>query len=208
MKTAGELLREKRLVLELSLSDVAKKIKVKEAYLLALEESEFSALPSGTFVKGFLSSYAKVLHLNPETLLAMFRRDFTQNEKGDIIPRGLVNPVVDKRPHLPINLILLGIAILAFLGFLMFQLLSWWSLPRLQVIEPKDGEVYGEKVTVKGKPAPDAAVQINDQKVIIGPGGEFSLDLLSPAGTHSVLIQATNREGRTRLLERSFTVSK
>jgi len=61
---------------------------------------------------------------------------------------------------------------------------------------------------VKGKTAPDAAVQINDQKVIIGPGGEFSLDLLFPAGTHSVLIQATNREGRTRLLERSFTVSK
>jgi len=208
MKTAGQLLRDKRLLLELSLADIAQKIKVKESYLQALENSDFLHLPSGTFTKGFLSSYAKVLHLNPETILAMFRRDFSESHTGEIIPSGLVKPVLDRHPPLPVNLILLITCIVVFLTFLGFQLFSWWSLPKLNVLEPQDGETYGEKITVKGLTAPDATVIINDQKVIVGQNGEFSLDLLFPAGTHRVLIQAQSREGKTRLLERTFTVSK
>jgi cytoskeletal protein RodZ len=208
MKTAGDLLKAKRLALELSLADVAKKTKVKEEYLLALETSDFSALPSATFAKGFLKNYARVLHIDPEVVIAMFRRDFAENAEGEIIPRGLVEPVVKKTSFIPVNLILSGIAVFAFLSFLAFQLVSWWSLPDLTLLQPEDGETYGEKVTVKGTTESDATILINNQQVIVDGSGQFSLDLIFPAGTHSVLVQATNRQNKTRLLERSFTVSK
>lgn len=208
MKTAGELLREKRLARELTIAEVAAKIKVKEEYLQALEESRFDVLPSATFTKGFLGSYARALRVNPETVLAMFRRDFEESEKGEIIPRGLVEPLTAKRRLPPANIILISIAILAFVGFLGYQLIGWWSMPKLTVIQPENGEVYGEKVTVKGKTEPDGVIEINGQKVIISPDGEFSLDLLFPAGSHSVIISVTNRRGVNRLIERSFTVSK
>lgn len=208
MKTAGDLLKSKRLTLELTLADVAGKTKLKEDYLLALENSAFNLLPSATFAKGALTNYAKVLHLNPETIVAMFRRDFAENDKGEIIPRGLVNPVVKKTTFIPVNLILSSVAILAFLGFLGFQLLSWASLPRLELVQPEDGETYGEKVTVRGVTEKDSAVLVSGQSVIVDQNGQFTLDLVFPAGTHSVLVEATNRQGKTRLLKRSFTVSK
>lgn len=208
MKTAGDLLREKRLAKELTVEDVAAKIKVKPEYLTALEESKFDALPSATFAKGFLKNYAAALRVNPDTVMAMFRRDFEEGQAGEILPRGLVEPIGQKRRIPTANIILVSVAILAFVGFLGFQLMSWWSLPKLQIIQPVNGEVYGEKVTVKGKTDPDGVISINNQKVILSPDGEFSLDLLFPAGSHSVVVSATNRRGVTRLLERTFTVSK
>lgn len=208
MKTAGDLLREKRLTKELTVEAVAAKIKVKPEYLKALEDSHYQHLPSATTTKGFLRNYARTLHLNPDTVVAMFRRDFTQNQKGEIIPRGLVEPVAGKPRLVSANLVLTLTALLAFLFFLGYQLFSWWSLPRLELLQPEEGEVYGEKVTIKGTTDPDAGIKVNDQQVLVDQNGQFTLDLLFPAGTHSVTVQALSRQGKSRLLERTFQVSK
>jgi cytoskeletal protein RodZ len=208
MKTAGDLLKEKRLLKELSLDDVAKKTKIKVEYLEAIESSNFTFLPSSTFAKGFLRNYASFLYLNPDTIVAMFRRDFTQNEEGEIIPRGLVAPVGVGVKFFSVNTILVSIAVLAFLGFLGFQLLSWWSLPTLKLIQPESGDTYGEKVTFKGTTSRDATVKVDGQQVIVDQNGGFTLDIIFPGGTHTVIIETTNRQGKSRLLERTFTVSK
>lgn len=208
MKTAGDLLKEKRLLKELSLDDVARKTKIKIEYLEAIENSNFTSLPSSTFAKGFLRNYASFLYLNPDTIVAMFRRDFTQNEKGEIMPRGLVSPVGVKAKFLSVNVILFSLASLVFLGFLLFQLLSWWSLPSLDLISPKSGDTYGEKVTFKGVTARDATVKVGGQQVIVDQNGQFTLDIIYPGGTHTVIIETTNRQGKSRLVERTFTVSK
>jgi cytoskeletal protein RodZ len=208
MKTAGELLKEKRLLKELSLEDVSKKTKIKVEFLEAIENSDYSLLPSATFAKGFLRNYATFLYLNPDTMVAMFRRDFTQNAKGEIIPRGLVEPVNSKPRFFSVSLILTTIAIVVFVGFLGIQLISWWSLPKIKLIKPQNNDTYGEKVTFKGVADNDATVKVNGQLVILDQNGQFTLDLIFPAGTHSVIIEATNRRGKSTLVERTFTVSK
>lgn len=208
MKTSGELLKEKRILKELSLEDVSSKTKIKLEYLEAIENSDFAALPSATFAKGFLRNYASFLYLNPDTIVAMFRRDFTQNDRGEIIPRGLVTPLGAKTKFFSVSTLLTLIATLAFVGFLGFQLLSWWSLPKLSLIQPQNGDTYGEKVTFKGQTNLDSTIKVDGQLVIVDQKGQFTLDLIFPAGTHSVVIESTNRQGKTRLLERTFTVSK
>jgi cytoskeletal protein RodZ len=207
MKSAGDLLRDKRLILELSLEQVASRTKVKPEYLLALEESDFDKLPSAPVTKGFLKSYAKVLHLNPDTLIAMYRRDYDE-VMGEIMPHGLVEPIVKKPQLFSVPALLSIISVLTFFGFLLIQLVSWWSLPQLSIIQPVDGETYGEQITVKGTTDPSATVRVGEQSVLVNQDGEFSLDLKYPSGTHRLLIQASSRDGRTRLLERTFTVSK
>ncbi|MFZ2199975.1 MAG: helix-turn-helix domain-containing protein [Microgenomates group bacterium] len=208
MKTAGELLKEKRLLKELSFDDVAKKTKIKIEYLEAIETSNYGSLPSSTFAKGFLRNYANFLHLNPDTMVAMFRRDFTQNSKGEIIPRGLVEPVGSKTRFFSVSLILTTIAIIVFIGFLGIQLISWWSLPKIKLIQPQNNDTYGEKVTFKGVADNDTTVKVNGQLVILDQNGQFTLDLIFPAGTHSVIVESTNRRGKSTLVERTFSVSK
>lgn len=208
MKTPGDLLKEKRLLKELSLETVAAKTKIKLEYLEAIENSDFSLLPSSTFAKGFLRNYASFLYLNPDTIVAMFRRDYTENAKGEIIPRGLVTPLGTKPKYFTVNMILTTLAIIAFLGFLSFQLFIWWSLPKIKLISPQNGDTYGEKVTFKGTTAMDATVKVDTQQVIVDPSGQFTLDLIYPSGTHTVIIESTSRRGKSTLVERTFTVSK
>lgn len=207
MKSAGNLLRDKRLSLELSLETVADRTKVKVEYLQALENSDFSLLPSAPVTKGFLKSYARILHLNPETLIAMYRRDKGES-LGAILPQGLVEPIVRKTRFFSVPVLLTTISVLAFTLFLLFQLLSWWRLPTLEVVQPVEGETYGELISVKGSTDPDATLVVGDQTVLVGQNGEFSVSLKYPAGTHRLLIRASSRDGKTRLLERTFTVSK
>lgn len=207
MKTAGELLRETRLKKELTIKEIAKRIKVKSEYLEALENNDFNTLPSATFTKGFLRNYAQDLKLKPETVIAMFRRDFVENETGRIIPKGLVEPINKRSRTIPINAILIGVAFASFLAFLSFQLINYFSLPKLEVIQPINGETYAKKITVKGKTEQDAVVTINNQKVIVAPEGEFTLDLIFPSGTHSIIVQSTNRQEKTRLIQRTFQIT-
>lgn len=207
MKTAGELLRETRLKKGLTIKEIAKRIKVKSEYLEALENNDFNTLPSATFTKGFLRNYAQDLKLKPETVIAMFRRDFVENETGRIIPKGLVEPINKRSRTIPINAILIGVAFASFLAFLSFQLINYFSLPKLEVIQPINGETYAKKITVKGKTEQDAVVTINNQKVIVAPEGEFTLDLIFPSGTHSIIVQSTNRQEKTRLIQRTFQIT-
>src|SRR5688500_6050425 len=57
----GNSLREARLRRELELADAEHGTKIRGKYLRALEDERFELLPSHTYVKGFLRSYAEFL---------------------------------------------------------------------------------------------------------------------------------------------------
>lgn len=207
MKTSGELLKETRISKDKSVEEIAAKIKIKPEYITFLEKNDFDSLPSGTFAKGILRKYAATLNINPDTVIAMFRRDFTEDESGHILPKGLIEPVSKSSRVIPINLILVVVGITSFLSFLGFQLYNYLNLPRLEIHQPISGEIYASKITVKGTTDPDNTITINNQKVTVGDTGDFSLDLTFPSGTHSIIIQATNRQGKTRLTQRTFQIT-
>jgi len=208
MKTAGSLLQAKRLQKELSLEEVARAIKVKPEYLGALESSHYHELPSATATQGFLRNYARFLHLQPDPILAMYRRDYARVESGELLPPGLVSPLNPRRRFLTLNSLLAVFTLFGLLLFLIWQFLSWRGLPKLTLLSPREGEIYGEKITVKGTTDPGATVKVNDQLVLVDQNGQFTLDLLLPAGTHTVVVKAENRQGKSRLAKRSFQVSK
>lgn len=66
----GVALREAREKQDLSLVDVANRLKFAPRQIEALEQDNFARLPELAFVRGFVRSYAKLLHLDPDPLLA------------------------------------------------------------------------------------------------------------------------------------------
>lgn len=67
----GAILREARERLGLSLADVAGQIKFAPRQIEALEADDFQHLPEMAFVRGFVRSYARILQLEPQPLLAL-----------------------------------------------------------------------------------------------------------------------------------------
>ncbi|MGB8518463.1 MAG: RodZ domain-containing protein [Gallionella sp.] len=66
----GATLREARLRMGMSVADVCAQIRLAPRQIEALEADDFSRLPEMAFVRGFVRSYAKLLHLDAANLLA------------------------------------------------------------------------------------------------------------------------------------------
>ncbi len=67
--SVGKTLREARLSQGMSIADVASSIKFAPRQVEALEADDFSHLPELAFVRGFVRSYARLLHLDETSLL-------------------------------------------------------------------------------------------------------------------------------------------
>lgn len=91
----GEVLRAARRRQGASLADAAAATRVRESYLAALEEEDFSSLGGDVYVKGFLRSYAKFLGVDPEPLLAAYRREHERDEVS--VAQAPVQPMLRER---------------------------------------------------------------------------------------------------------------
>ncbi len=65
----GEILKEERERQGIDLRDVAKALKIRYDYLLAIERSEFDKLPGEVFTKGYIRAYARYLNIDPKPLI-------------------------------------------------------------------------------------------------------------------------------------------
>jgi transcriptional regulator with XRE-family HTH domain len=209
MKTVGQLLKTTREKKGINLHEVEKAIKVRIRHLKALETDQYNQLPSGTYAKGFIKNYAQFLNLPINTALAVFRRDFTENEQGQIIPRSITAPVSSKKliwtPKTTLISIIL-IIILVFSGFLYYQYQTFFH-PQLEITVPVPGEILlGPAVTVSGFADSSSVVSINGQLVALEPNGSFSTTINLPAGINHLTVDATNPQGHTTIITRTIEV--
>lgn len=83
----GPSLKAAREARGLSLSEVAQNLKFASRQLEALEQERFDLLPGGTFVRGMVRSYARLLKLEPEPLLEGIAGRFEAPDAGTLAAR-------------------------------------------------------------------------------------------------------------------------
>jgi cytoskeleton protein RodZ len=91
----GDVLRDARRRKGASLTDAAAATKVRESYLVALEQEEFESLGGDVYVKGFIASYARFLAVDPEPLLATYREHALEREDSRAARGGGRRPSLD-----------------------------------------------------------------------------------------------------------------
>lgn len=201
MRTVGEILSEKRKELNLNLEDIEKETKIRQKYLKAIEDNNFSQIQESTIAKGFIRNYALNLGLSAENTLAVFRRDFKENEKGQVIPRGMVEPFGEKNfcwtPKMTF-IFVISVLVFGFTYFFVKQYMGFSSAPELEVFSPLEGQVIKEKVEVNGKTHPEASVKIDGTLISISEDGTFKEDITLPRGENFLTIEAASRQGKKR----------
>lgn len=75
MGQLGDTLRDRRVALGISIDSAEADTKIRGRLLQALEEGDYSKLPNPGYVRGYISSYARYLELDPIPLLAMYRAE-------------------------------------------------------------------------------------------------------------------------------------
>jgi cytoskeleton protein RodZ len=67
--SVGDQLRAARVAQGLTIESVAKQLKLAPRQVTALESDDVAALPDGPFVRGFVRNYARLVKINPDTLV-------------------------------------------------------------------------------------------------------------------------------------------
>ncbi len=73
-QTSGARLAQARKERNLSVADVAAKLRIGPRQIEALEADDYERLPGHTIARGFVRNYARLLQLNPETVLEAFEK--------------------------------------------------------------------------------------------------------------------------------------
>jgi cytoskeletal protein RodZ len=100
MDEIGHILREARENKGLTLEEAQTQTRINARYLTALENGQYSALPTPVHVRGFLRNYARFLGLDPQPLLSRYAAGQGQDappplaETREITPD---NPLVERQ---------------------------------------------------------------------------------------------------------------
>lgn len=107
--SVGTMLREARERLGLSVADIANQTKLAPRQIEALEAEDFRHLPEMSFVRGFVRSYARILQLDAQPLLA----SLPQTDVGmvQVVPNSVEVPFPTAHSPQRQNLIWLGAAL-------------------------------------------------------------------------------------------------
>lgn len=106
----GKMLREARERLGLSVADVAGQTKLAVRQIEALEAEDYQHLPEMPFVRGFVRSYAKILQLDAQPLLACLPQPGA--DPVSLVPASVEAPFPSPYSPQRQNLIWLGAALL------------------------------------------------------------------------------------------------
>lgn len=124
----GEILQKKRLEKNLTIEDVEEKIKVRKKYIKALEREDFDSLPAKVYTQGFIKSYSRLLGLDENNILEMYR-DYT-SEGQDLVPEK-----IEKIPIKKVKKSKKGLSLFLLIAFLSISLIfTLW--PRENNISP------------------------------------------------------------------------
>ncbi|MEW6067485.1 MAG: RodZ domain-containing protein [Nitrospirota bacterium] len=111
----GEILKKAREKSGKDIREISEILKIRYAYLMAIEEEDFGKLPTEVYVKGYLREYAELLNINPEEVINAYNQEFppVKDEKTEIIEK----KETDKRKHryLPIFIALIVIGLFTFI---------------------------------------------------------------------------------------------
>lgn len=205
----GDRLKEERERQGYSLEDVAKSTKIRVQFLKAIEDGDYSTLPSVTYVQGFVKNYIDFLGLPQKQLLALFRREFDEQEYTHIVPEN-----ISAKKEISLNrvrirqAVVLGAAILVgLLLYIFIQYRQAFFSPSLSIDAPQEHAVIStQTITIIGNTEDNASVTINNIPVFVDQSGNFKKEIAVFSGTSTIIIKSTNSFGKTTTIERHITV--
>ncbi len=125
----GEKLRLARRNAEMSIADVSQVIRISKDFIKQLEAGDFDALPSPTYVSGYIRSYGLAVGMEAEIVSGLVDDFYAQLEEGAATPTYKF-PIGDQQPRRS-GALLASIAVLLAVGVYT----GWYLVDRPKTIE-------------------------------------------------------------------------
>jgi cytoskeleton protein RodZ len=189
----GNSLREARLRRDMDFPEAEHGTKIRGKYLKALEDERFELLPSHTYIKGFLRSYADYLGLDGQLYVDEYNSRFVVGEEDGPVraPRRVPAARARRRDRRESNFVLLGLLTIAVFTALV---IAAWKFGN-----PTDPAVRGLSTS-----PPPAAVQKASGSARVelrATRGDSYMIVRSRSAIGKILYQGTLEKGQRQRFE-------
>ena len=148
-RTLGQTLAAERERQGLSRADVAQRLHMSAYQVEAIETGDYTRLPQGTFLRGFVRNYAKVLGLQADSLLSMLSEGSVPAKRpGIVVPSMSIrfDPLGQRLDNPYVKAVVIAFVVIA-LGF---AGMYWWLFVR----PTPPGAVAHKPAAASSAPAP------------------------------------------------------
>ena len=186
----GNSLREARLRRHIEFTDAEHGTKIRGKYLRALEDERFELLPSHTYIKGFLRSYAEYLGLDGQLYVDEYNSRFVVGEEDAPIrsPRRVPAARSRRSDRRESNIVLLALTAIGLVTALV--IVAW----RFGNVDPPPVHGLNTTPAVTTAAAPDAAGTVRLE--LRATRGDSYLIVKSGSAAGSALYQGTLERGQ------------
>lgn len=178
--------------------------KIRSRHLKALERGEYDCLPGHIYIKGFLRTCARVLKMDSDKLIALYRAESNLTESNNSILDRMKGIREAKFVLTPKWLFVFFGVIVIFViaGYLWYQVSGFAAAPALQLKKPteEDFTTKQDQVIVEGSTDVGAMVDINEQPITTDLEGNFSERIKLKDGINQIIVTARNKIGREKSL--------
>ena len=209
MEKFGEVLASGRKSKKISLKKASAKLLIKIEHLEALENEDWQNLPEATFTKGYISSYAKFLDLDPKKVLALYRREYDESKypQKESLQRDDTKGYLITPSRVRNATFLL--AVVGFILYIVVQYSSIFSSPKLEIIQPLDDiTVSLPIVEISGRVESQSTVSIEGEFIPVDSGGNFSYQYKLEEGQNIIEIIASKRLSPKTRITRTIRLNK
>jgi cytoskeleton protein RodZ len=173
-RAVGRLLRDQRLARDLSVDDVAARLRIRSRYLEAIEQGRFDQLPGAAYIPAFLRAYANHLGLDADKVMTAYQLSGpVPIERPVTLPAHF--PLAEKRA--PIGLAVLTVLLVVAAGYAV-----WQYLPRQETVVSQKVPPVPDRLLAAPAPAaqPAAPAPVVDQAAAPQPAQPVQ-DVRAPA---------------------------
>lgn len=173
----GATLRERRELLGLTLTEIERHTRIRQANLQIIEQGNFNNLPSPAQARGMLKTYSSFLDMDSEAMLLRFADGLqirrTERQVAPSPPRRRSLVPLWMRNLLSPDLIFGTVLIFSITGLILWgatRIIAAQEIPEDELQAPSIIEVLLEAPTET--PTPDAMLQVNEEQEVITPAAE------------------------------------
>lgn len=208
-QTLGEKLKQIREGSGSSIRGTALNLRIKEEFVIALENGEYEKLPGEVYIKNWLKNYAKLFKAHAQELISLYENEKVVSRYS--VANCFLSPREETKTPLAhrVRRLAVIIACVGIVGYVGYGIINLTTAPPLEVYEPLDHLVSkSTTVHIKGKTTPNAKVLINNQPVSLSPTGTFDEPIEVSYGLNELIISATSVRGKTRTITRTILVEQ
>lgn len=209
MVKLGDRLQQERKRQNLTIEEVAKATKIRPQFLEAIEKGDYQRLPSSAYAQGFVKNYVDYLGLPEKELLALFRREFKEEDHLGVLPESFTQPKEISLEGVRIKRAgVIGVGLLVVLIlYIFFQYKSAIFSPSLIVKVPQENaQVTTQVLRIAGTTDPNTTVTVNGYPVFVDSTGVYEKEFNVFPGKVTVVVKATNSFGKVSTVERHVIV--